>query len=120
MPMATITDFKQHHGKFRADFSHGTKNFKLVVHFDEPVIQCDYGEHHRYKLEVRRKESVEAHWVRAYGNPFISWLDESTVLPWLRGDDSVRHIGLQEWLDGCDRAYFDALNAHFDELLNQD
>jgi hypothetical protein len=94
----------------------------LVGHFDEPLIEGNSGVHHRYKLVVTREESEDAHKNCAWNNPCVSWLGVSTVLPWLEGGNDVTqpgHIGLQNWLDGRDQAYFDALNAHFDEVLNQ-
>lgn len=68
-------------------------------------------------------EDNPAHTVRASYDTCVSWLGVSTVLPWLEGGNNVTrpgHFGLQEWLDRRDQAYFDDLNAHFDELLNQD
>lgn len=94
----------------------------LVGHFDEPVIGGDSNVYDRYKLVVTREEREGAHKDCAWNSPCVSWLDVSTVLPWLEGDDTVTrdgHIGLQKWLDGRNQAYFDALNAHFDEVLNQ-
>ncbi len=94
----------------------------LVGHFDEPVIEGDSGVHHGYKLVVTREEREDAHKYCAWNSPYVSWLDVPTVLPWLEGDDTVKrpgHIGLQKWLDDRNQAYFDALNAHFDEVLNE-
>lgn len=95
----------------------------LIGYFDMTTNEVDAGMHPRYRLEVYRVEDNPVHGVRAYDERLVYWLDEPTVLPWLQGDDSVMRpglIGLQGWLGNRDQAFFDDLNAHFDELLNQD